>query len=93
VENAIKHGVDKQLDGGTVHISLKEQDGFVKIIVKNPGTFSNDGQGGLGLKNLKERLLLQYDGKAKLAIDSTTEQEVVATLLIPNEKVWEPIQH
>ena len=93
VENAIKHGVDKQLDGGTVHISLKEQDGFVKIIVKNPGTFSNDGQGGLGLKNLKERLLLQYDGKAKLAIDSTTEQEVVATLLIPTEKAWEPIQH
>ncbi|MDF0718101.1 histidine kinase [Muricauda sp. 334s03] len=93
VENAIKHGVDKQLEGGTVDISLKEHDGFVEIIVKNPGTFSNAGQGGLGLKNLKERLLLQYDGKAKFTIDSPKEHEVVATLLIPNEKTWEPIQH
>jgi len=86
VENAIKHGVDKQLEGGTVDISIKERDGFVEITIKNPGILSINGQRGLGLKNLKERLLLQYEGKAKFKIDSPTEHEVVATLLIPIEK-------
>ena len=86
VENAIKHGVDKQLEGGTVNISIKEKDGFVEITIKNPGTLSVQERKGLGLKNLKERLLLQYDGKAKFKIDSTTEDEVVATLLVPIEK-------
>ncbi|MEO2051012.1 MAG: histidine kinase [Allomuricauda sp.] len=93
VENAIKHGVDKQLEGGTIHIVIQERGGYVAITVKNPGTISVGGPKGLGLKNLKDRLLLQYDGRAKFTIEPTTEHEVVATLMIPTEKAWEPIQH
>ncbi|MBO0329503.1 sensor histidine kinase [[Muricauda] lutisoli] len=86
VENAIKHGVDKQLEGGTVDIVIKKQDDFVEITIKNPGTLSNNGQKGLGLKNLKERLLLQYESMANFSIESPMANSVVATLKIPIEK-------
>lgn len=85
VENAIKHGVDKQLKGGTVAIAVQKRDGFVHIAVKNPGILSADTPGGLGLKNLRERLVLQYEGKAQLKVESPSEHLVEATLLIPIE--------
>jgi hypothetical protein len=84
VENAIKHGIDKQLNGGKVEISIKKLDGFVAVTVKNPGTLAVTER-GLGLKNLKERLLLRYDGKAIFRIESPADKIVVASLIIPTE--------
>ncbi len=86
VENAIKHGVDKQVYGGTVAISVMEQDGFVRITVTNPGALSAEDQGGLGLKNLRQRLLLQYEGRAELKVESPSANMVAATILIPIDK-------
>ena len=87
VENAIKHGVDKQLKGGVVDISVKERDGFVNIVIKNPGTLSEGDHRGLGLKNLRERLLLQYEGKAKLKVETPSDHLVEATLVVPIDKL------
>lgn len=86
VENAIKHGVDKQLQGGTVDISVQKHNGNVVVQVKNPGVFSKGEGSGVGLKNLSERLLLQYDGLAKIEIETPSDNLVLATLLIPIEK-------
>lgn len=86
VENAIKHGVDKQLQGGTVDISVQKQEGNVLIQVKNPGVFSKGEVAGVGLTNLSERLLLQYDGLASIKVETTSDNLVFATLLIPIEK-------
>ncbi|RIV42143.1 sensor histidine kinase [Flagellimonas pelagia] len=86
VENAIKHGIDKQLEGGTVAISVQKENDHVVITVKNPGNLSKDDHIGVGLKNLKQRLLLQYEGKADFKMESPSENDVVATLMIPIEK-------
>lgn len=86
VENAIKHGVDKQLQGGTVYISVQNQEGNVLIQVKNPGVFSKGEVAGVGLTNLSERLLLQYDGLASIRVETPSDNMVLATLLIPIEK-------
>ena len=56
------------------------------VQVKNPGVFLKGEDAGVGLKNLSERLLLQYDGLAKIEIATPSENEVLATLLIPIEK-------
>ena len=83
VENAIKHGTDKQKDGGIISIRIEQQDAFVKISVQNPGNLdNNDEREGLGLKNLTERLHLLYKGKAKFEIISE-EDIVAATIFIP----------
>ncbi|MDG3582928.1 sensor histidine kinase [Galbibacter pacificus] len=86
VENAIKHGIDQQLDGGTVKISVQTDTCFIIINVKNPGGLSKKEHKGLGLKNLRERLLLQYEGKAQLEIGAPTEHLISTTLKIPIDK-------
>ena len=87
VENAIKHGIGKQLEGGTVDISIQEKNDFVVIVIKNPGILLIENHKGLGLDNLKERLLLQYEGEdAQFKIEAHSNKVVVATLIIPIHK-------
>lgn len=83
VENAIKHGIDKQLDGGTINISIQKRGQSVAIAVQNPGNFTDGNPKGLGLKNLKKRLSLNYDEDAKFNIVSLPDESVRATLTIP----------
>jgi sensor histidine kinase YesM len=84
VENAIKHGISQQKDGGIISIRVEPHDGFVKISVKNPGKLEIDKErDGLGLKNLTERLHLQYKGKARFDMVNEGEGIVLATILIP----------
>ncbi|WP_211372105.1 sensor histidine kinase [Flagellimonas olearia] len=86
VENAIKHGIDQQLDGGTVEISVRTDGNHIIITVKNPGIFSKKEHTGLGLQNLSERLWLQYGGRSEFKIEAPMEQLIEATLKIPIEK-------
>jgi len=83
-ENAIKHGIAKQKNGGLISIKITETDSFIRITIQNPGEFNiNASTDGLGIKNLTERLLLQYKGKAKFDITSEVEGNVSSTILIP----------
>jgi LytS/YehU family sensor histidine kinase len=82
VENAIKHGIDKQKKGGEISISITRENARVRIGVMNTGTLSVGYEKGLGLKNLAERLQLQYNGKAVFGLNET-EGNVLAILLIP----------
>jgi LytS/YehU family sensor histidine kinase len=83
VENAIKHGIAKQSNGGLIAIKIEQVDGLIKITVSNPGQLDTEKQtAGLGLKNLEERLKLQYNGNARFDLEQQGEI-VLATLLIP----------
>ena len=83
-ENAIKHGIAKQKNGGLISIKIIELGGFISISVQNPGEFNIDASAeGLGIKNLTERLLLQYKGEAKFDIIHGTGGNVSSTILIP----------
>ncbi len=83
-ENAIKHGIAKQKNGGLISIKIIEIDNFISINVQNPGEFNIDASAeGLGIKNLTERLLLQYKGRAKFDIIHEAGGNVSSTILIP----------
>jgi len=84
VENAIKHGIDQQKKGGLVSIKAILENGFVKIMVRNPGKVKIDPEKeGLGLRNLTERINLQFKGKASFTITNDTDSSVLSTLIIP----------
>lgn len=84
VENAIKHGIEQRKFNGFVNITCNTEDKFIKIFVQNSGTLSSKViTNGIGLKNLKERLLLQYYGKATLQLSETANETITATLSIP----------
>ncbi|WP_394776046.1 sensor histidine kinase [Flavobacterium sp.] len=86
VENAIKHGIEKRKMGGFIMIKVDEENNFIKISVKNSGNISQEIKtSGIGLNNLKERLLLQYNGNAFFDIKEMEDETVLATILIPSK--------
>jgi sensor histidine kinase YesM len=87
VENAIKHGIDKRKQGGSVKVRVAGCDNKLVINIENSGKLGADTGRGIGLINLKERLKLQYPGKAEFWLEQSTEQTVSATIKIRmNEK-------
>jgi len=82
VENAIKHGIEKRKDGGLIEVKAEKKNGLIKISVENPGKLNNGNQPGLGLKNLEERLKLQYNGKAAFKIEELAGDKILATIQI-----------
>lgn len=86
VENAIKHGIEKRKNGGFIAVKIDMKNHFIKITVQNSGKLSNDiKDSGIGLQNLKERLLLQYNGNASFNIIQMDDETVLATILIPSK--------
>ena len=84
VENAIKHGVDTKIDGGIVHLIIEKKNNSIKITVQNPGTLNNTKQSsGLGLKNLQERLAIQYKGNATFSLTAVDKESVAAMITLP----------
>lgn len=83
VENAIKHGIDLIVKGGTISLIIKKQQHFIEIIVRNPGSIDDTKSAGLGLKNLKKRLTIQYKNKASFSLTQINAEEVEAKITIP----------
>jgi sensor histidine kinase YesM len=83
VENAIKHGIDKQKEGGLVKITVARHGEYIEIRVENPGRLDETkSMHGLGLKNLEERVKLQFKGNGKFKIAANNET-VSSTLQMP----------
>ena len=85
VENAIKHGLEPRTAGGTVWIRARRNEDEVAITVADDGDgFNSKTSGsGIGLKNVRERLRLVYDGAASLAVIANFPTGVAATITVP----------
>ena len=86
VENAIKHGIDKYVDGGLIEIVVNDHKNFIDVSVKNPGKLIKNQSKGIGIDNLKKRLLIQFSGKANLFIKEESNNIVIATIQIPKDQ-------
>jgi LytS/YehU family sensor histidine kinase len=68
VENAVKHGVASMLGETRVSLGAKLEDGRLKLVIENQ--FDPDGaprkRGGVGLRNVQERLLAAYSRGAEI---------------------------
>jgi len=83
VENAIKHGIDLKVGGGVVFLKIYKQEGDIYITVENPGVINQHKSVGLGLKNLKKRLEIQYKDKAVFSLTAKENDCIVAEIVIP----------
>ncbi len=92
VENAVRHGVTKNEDGGTVTISVRALDGEAVVTVQDDGpgmpssaqaalSHEREEGGGVGLRNIHQRLLRLY-GRG-LDIASAPGEGTVVTFAIP----------
>jgi LytS/YehU family sensor histidine kinase len=70
VENAIKHGLEPKIEGGTVRIRASVVDGELYVDVQDDGMgFDLTADDGTGLANIRERLKILYGGKARLVVE------------------------
>jgi len=86
VENAIKHGLEPKVDGGTVLLqAIRDADGLRIFVIDTGLGFSGATSSGIGLKNVRERLDKLYNGKARLSVEENNPSgtRIVITLPIP----------
>ena len=74
VENAIHHGLEPQVDGGTIRISARLQQADLVIEVSDDGMglghTSRRPGAGVALANLRERLQAKYGANASLTLQA-----------------------
>ena len=83
VENAIKHGIDLKIEGGIILLTIKQINESISITVVNPGSINKQKKSGVGVKNLKQRLEIQYKGKANFSLNELDNEQVIAEITIP----------
>ncbi len=92
VENAVRHGIMKRKKGGTVSISVRQEERLVILTVEDDGRgmpqsllqslfADKDGPGAVGLRNIQTRMMRMYG--YGLEIDSKEGQGTKVTLRFP----------
>jgi two-component sensor histidine kinase len=84
VENAIKHGISKQVNGGTVKVVTDFKDDNLELSVQNTGQLNGKINGdGFGIKSTEDRLNLMYQGKATFSIKNLNGNMVESKVTMP----------
>jgi LytS/YehU family sensor histidine kinase len=85
VENAIRHGIDPKLAGGTVRIAATQDGATLTIVVSDDGAGAPNGaapSNGVGLGALRQRLALSYD-RFEVTVDARPDAGCAVTVSIP----------
>ncbi len=92
VENALHHGLEPKVQGGSVAVSARREGTVLVVQVRDDGVGPNHPRprpgAGMALANLRERLLTQYGSAASLSLepanpDNTDHPGMCATLRLP----------
>ena len=84
VENAVRHGLSSQPEGGEIRIRAERHPGSVQIEVIDTGRGLVPSQGsGLGLSNLRGRLSTLHGRLASLALRAREPNGAVAAVSVP----------
>lgn len=87
IENAFKHGINATIKNAWIKLSMTEKEGILTFHSANnkpvgaAGKKSNESTGGVGLKNVRRRLELEYQTRYSLDIKETEDVYEVALIL------------
>lgn len=88
VENAIKHGISRQITGGLVKIKSDFTGDYHRLLVQNTGQLKSVYNAeGFGLSSTTNRLHLLYGEKANFEIKQVNGSLVEARVLIPVQEI------
>ncbi len=97
VENCIYHGLKNKIEQGVIHISSRIEDGFLVLSVADNGygmrqetvdALHRSFQDGVvsesvGLKNIYQRVMIYYGGRASMQIESVLDEGTTVTIREP----------
>jgi two-component system LytT family sensor kinase len=91
IENSIKHGLEPRIHGGTVTLRSRLEGDRVRIevaddgvgMVDQPASALNRSGGGIGMKNVQERLEVLYGNEARFNVISNPGRGTLVSIEIP----------
>jgi two-component system LytT family sensor kinase len=87
VENAVKHGIAKRVQGGAIRISAARDNGTLTLRISNDGPSLPAGwetkASGIGIANVRTRLQSLYGDKYELTLKNRQAGGVEATMSVP----------
>ena len=89
VENAIHHGLEPKVEGGTVRVSARAEAGMLVLVVEDDGLgLEAAAQGGTagtgaGTRTLRERLQALHGHRASLTLEASPGGGTRATVRVP----------
>ncbi len=88
-ENAIKHGINQRVDGGTLKISSYKEEENIFVVIEDNGVgfdvkeTKNDGRSHVGMNNIKNRLKEMLN--ADVTVNSAVNTGTTVTIKIPDK--------
>jgi signal transduction histidine kinase len=87
VENAVKHGIGSKLEGGEIRITCMGDGNRLSLSVEDTGmglqNASRHSGAGIGLSNVRERLLHVYGGEATLRLEENLPSGTRVVVALP----------
>lgn len=91
VENAVVHGLADHSGPVRIEVTWSLLSSGLRLeVVNSVGSGNAPGVGGFGLRNVRERLAVQFDGRARLVSGPRDKGTWVATLHLPLLREWRP---
>lgn len=82
-ENAIKHGISKRINGGSIKIISRFKDNNFELIVQNTGNLVDKTTEGFGFKSTRDRLKFLCNGNAYFKVEEIEPAKVQSKIVIP----------
>jgi hypothetical protein len=87
VENAVMHGIEPKIDGGTIVVRVRRLDTSLCVEVADDGAGLTAAAprpgGGVGLSNLRERLRTLHGNSAQVQLLENQDGGVTSRLILP----------
>jgi LytS/YehU family sensor histidine kinase len=84
IENAIKHGLEPKIEGGTIDVKARVVGATLHVDVCDDGVgIDLHADDGVGLANIRERLHLLYGASAELVIEAPSGGGSCASIRLP----------
>ena len=84
VENAIKHGLEPKVEGGSITLRAERDGELLRLSIIDTGVgFTGATSGGIGLKNVRERVEKLFDGKGVMIIEENHPSGTRVQLTLP----------
>ena len=81
VENAVKHGISKLVEGGEIKVSITKEANNIIIAVADTGNpFESDLTPGFGLQSIYDKLEILYGDKFEMNFENTPQKRVTLKL-------------